>query len=170
MKKILASSLLVLTILIASGCEVVVETNGSEENENTETNTEETNTEETEGASVPFADLNMDLMSINDTKEYKLVRFSDLEGTCLDAGFPTNLVYKTTNMIMTEDEKYVDQWTSVDFTGRLSFSNVPLTAAPASCKILTVKGVNTAQVSCSVKEADADKEVCTGSVKLSVEK
>ncbi|MDX9971076.1 MAG: hypothetical protein RBS56_04200 [Candidatus Gracilibacteria bacterium] len=167
MKKIIAGSVLVLTLIVASGCGAIVVTTGTDENTNTETNNEETNTEP---SSVAYADLNMDLMSINDTKEYKLVRFSDLDGTCLEAGFPTNLVYKTTNMIMTEDEKYVDQWTSLDFTGKLSFSNVPLTAGPASCKIATVKGVNTAQISCSVKEGEENKEICTGSVKLTVEK
>jgi hypothetical protein len=109
-------------------------------------------------------------MSINNTKEYKLIRFSELEGTCADAGFPTNLVYKTTNMIMTEDEKFVDQWTSVDFTGRISFNNLPLNTGNASCSIKTVKSVNTAQISCSMKEGEESKEVCTGSVKLSVEK
>jgi len=167
MKKTLVLGLVAVSLFIASGCGATDEkstTNSTTPSENTTTPTV------TSPVSVPFADLNMDLMSANDTKTYKLYRFKEMEGSCVDQGFPTNMIYKSTNMVMTEDEKYADDWTSLDFAGNLRFKNVPLTGGPASCHLKTTKGLTTANLSCSVKEGETDKEICTGSVKLYAEK
>ncbi len=121
-----------------------------------------------EVSSVPFADLQDDIM---DAKEnYKLFRFTEPEGTCMEMGFPENLVYKSTNMIMTEDEKYFDQGTSVDFTGMIRFRDVPLTEGKANCSIKTTTGINTANLSCKMAEGDTETEICTGSFKVIAEK
>lgn len=110
--------------------------------------------------SVPFADINTNIMDAY--KTYK-ISFTQGEGTCMDQGFPTNLVYgPKNNIIKTEDEKYVEDMTAVDFTGKIRFDRLTLSTGSAACVMKTVKGINTAVVTCSV----AKKEVCTASFKL----
>ena len=123
---------------------------------------------EVKAGPIAFADVGTDIMDAMDT--YKIFRFTLGEGTCMEQGFPTNLVYAAPNMIKTEDEKYFENMTSVDFTGRISFNELPLSTGSAACEVKTAIGVTTAQVTCFVGEGDAKKEVCTASFKLYGEK
>ena len=119
--------------------------------------------------SVPFADVEKDIMSAK--KEYKLFRFMEPEGTCMEMDFPENLIYKSTNRIMTEDESYFDQMTSVDFTGLIRFKAVPLANdVVANCTIKTTSGINTANLVCKTGEGEEETEVCTGTYKVVAEK
>jgi len=158
--------MLLATAIFASAC-TTTEAPSNDLNNETDTPVVE------ESASVPFAELGMDITDAR--KEYSLFRFVEMEGTCLDMGFPTNLVYKGTNMIMTEDEKFFDRMTMSDFTGTIRFKNLPLDGGNAKCTIKTAKGINTATFSCTLPEVDeegaeADVEVCTGSFKIMAEK
>lgn len=117
---------------------------------------------------IPFAEVGNDIMDA--TKDYKLFRFLEGEGTCMEQGFPTNLVYASPNMIKTEDEKYVEDMTAVDFTGRISFNELPLGDTKVACDIKTIKGITTAQMTCYTGTGDEKKEQCTASFKVYAEK
>lgn len=150
-----------------SACEVTLEeSNTSQENNNQQTEVNDTNNGP---SSVAFAELEQDILSA--AKEFKLFRFTEPEGTCMEMGFPENLVYMSTNRIQTEDESYFDQSTIIDFTGLIRFKGVPLNDdVNASCKIKTTRGINTANLTCSTLEGEEETEVCTGSFKIVAEK
>ena len=113
---------------------------------------------------IPFADVNIGIMDATD--HYKLFKFMEGEGTCMEMGFPTNLVYAAPNMIKTEDEKYFEDMTSVDFSGRIRFNELPLSVGNVACEVKTTRGITTAQVTCSTGEGEEQVEVCTASFKL----
>jgi len=162
MKKMLMIGFVIINILMISGCGSQDEQKNAEGN-----NTVTTKTVEKTGP-VPFADINTDVM---DAYESYKISFTQGEGTCMDQGFPTNLVYgPKNNIIKTEDEKYVEDMTAVDFTGTIRFNQLPLSTGSASCVMKTVKGINTANLTCSVTEAEVEKEVCTSTFKLTAEK
>lgn len=113
----------------------------------------------------PFADIQKNIMTAR--KEYSVFKFVDMEGSCLEMGLPTNLVYKGSNMVMTEDEKYFDQGTAVDVSGTIRFRNFPLNTGNANCSIKTTKGINTATLSCKNAEGeDMETEVCNATFKV----
>lgn len=167
MKKMFLSVTVVMAMAILPGCNTPVDnTNNAPVGE---VKTEEVAEVAVDvQTSVPFADIGDDIMDAK--KNYSLFKFTEPEGTCMEMGFPENLVYKSTNMIMSEDEKYFDQGTSVDFTGMIRFRDVPLTDGNAKCSIKTTKGINTANLSCKITEGDKETEVCTGSFKVIAEK
>lgn len=149
--------LIVINLMTVSGC-------GASDNTAKETETPVANTVEESKGPVPFADIDMDVMDAYST--YK-ISFTQGEGTCMEQGFPVNLVYgPKNNIIKTEDEKYVEDMTAVDFTGTIRFDQVPLSTGGAACVMKTVQGINTANMTCSVEE----KEVCTATFKLTAEK
>jgi hypothetical protein len=164
MKKLFIVAIMVFSIAALSACSSgETAKNITSENKNSTTEVVPATT-----GPVAFADVKMGIMDA--TKDYKLFRFLKGEGTCLEQGFPTNLVYAAPNMIKTEDEKYVEDMTMVDFTGRISFNKLPLKSGKVACSIKTVQGVTTAQLVCTTGEGDAKKEVCTGSFKVYGEK
>lgn len=164
MKKIFIAISMVLSVLLLAACasgETPSGTTGA-------TQEPAAKAPEVKAGPVAFADVGKDIMDAMD--EYKLFRFTEGEGTCMEQGFPTNLVYAAPNMIKTEDEKYFENMTSVDFTGRISFNELPLTTGSAACEVKTATGITTAQVTCFNGEGDAKKEVCKASFKLYGEK
>lgn len=169
MRKYFFALFAIFAVMLMAGCGSSGETDNI--GEVAETKTEEVaEPKEEEKTLVAFADLNDDIM---DAKEnYSLFRFTEPEGTCMEMGFPENLVYKSTNMIMTEDEKYFDEWTAVDFTGMIRFKNVPMAeGVTANCSIKTTTGINTANLVCtSAVEGEEEKELCTGTFKVMAEK
>lgn len=132
--------------------------------------TEETTTpvEETTSGPVAFADVDMGLMDAGD--EYSLFTFEEGAGTCLDMGFPTDLVWDSkNNVVKTKDESYVEDWTSIDFAGNLRFDEVSLGDKSVACVIKATSGVTTANLTCSEESEDEDVEdieVCTGTLKV----
>lgn len=116
---------------------------------------------------VAFAEVGLGLMDAADV--YDLFTFEEGEGTCLDQGFPTNLTYTSDNIVKTADEEYVEDMTMIDFMGNLRFDEVPLTGGPAACKITATRGVTKVQLSCSMGEDDAEKEVCTATFNMIAE-
>jgi hypothetical protein len=161
MKRTILTGLTIMSIIMLSGCGA--SDNAIKETENKTATKVEEKVEAPKGP-VPFADINTDVMDAYST--YK-ISFTQGEGTCMDQGFPTNLVYgPKNNIIKTEDEKYVEDMTAVDFTGTIRFDQLTLSTGSASCVMKTVKGINTANVTCSV----AEKEVCIASFKLTAEK
>jgi hypothetical protein len=139
-------------------------------NEEVDPNVENNNEVVMEEASrIAFADLDKGIMDVR--KEFSVFRFEGMEGSCLDMGFPTNLVYKGSNMIMTEDEEYFDKGTMVDFSGKIRFKNLPLDSGNVNCVIDTTKGMNKAKFSCVLAEGeDLETEVCSLSANIWAEK
>ena len=161
MKKPLMIGLVVVNLMIFSGCGEAENVANESENKAEEIAAEKT-------GPVPFADINMDVMDAY--AEYK-ISFTKGEGNCMDQGFPTNLVYgPKINVIKTEDEKYVEDMTAVDFTGTIRFDQVPLSTGSAACVVKTTVGISTANLTCSVKEGEVSNEVCTATFKLTAEK
>jgi hypothetical protein len=168
MKKLHLVTVTVLALFLLTACGNAPETAPADNG--TPPAAESTDTpvvEETTGP-VPFAEVGDDIMDAK--ANYKLFRFLEGEGTCMEMGFPTNLVYAAPNMIKTEDESYVEDMTMVDFTGRISFNELPLSTGNVACEAKTNTGVTTVKVTCSSGEGDEKKEVCTASFKLYAEK
>lgn len=170
MKKIFFAVLAAVSVLLLAACAGGVAPADTTKAPGTTVSTQEAVAPAPEVSTGPiaFADVGMDIMDAMDT--YKIFRFTQGEGTCMEQGFPTNLVYAAPNMIKTEDEKYFENMTAVDFTGRISFNELPLSSGSAACEVKTATGVTTAQVTCYVGEGDAKKEVCKASFKLYGEK
>jgi len=159
MKKITALLALMLLVFTLGAC-----TGGT--TDDAADTTGETTTEEVaeevveETGPIVFADVGKGIM---DAKEdFDHFTFEEWEGTCVDQEFPTNIIYTSANMIKTVDEEYVEDLTSVDFTGRIRFDEVPLTSGAAECTIKTTSGVTKAELTCSVEE----EEVCTATMKV----
>ncbi len=163
MKKIVFAGVMILPVLFLGAC-----AGGESKTSETEANKAPVAEEKVENKPIAFADVGMDIMDAMNT--YKLFRFTEGEGSCMEKGFPTNLVYAAPNMIKTEDEKYFENMTAVDFTGRISFNELPLGDKKVACEVKTAIGVTTAQVTCYTGEGDAKVEECTASFKLYGEK
>ncbi len=168
MKKMILTVFVVMAMMVFAGCDTPAEVGKETATDNTpKVEVSEPVVEEV--SSLPFADVEKDIMSA--AKEYKLFRFTEPEGTCMEMDFPENLIYKSTNRIMTEDESYFDQMTMVDFTGLIRFKEVPLTNdVVAHCTIKTTSGINMANLVCKTGEGEAETEVCTGTFKVVAEK
>ena len=163
MRKTIFVGAMLMSALLLSAC-----AGGETTTKPAETGTTKTPVVEEKAGPIAFADVGTDIMDAMDT--YKLFRFTQGEGTCMEKGFPTNLVYAAPNMIKTEDEKYFENMTAVDFTGRISFNELPLGDKLVACEVKTAIGVTTAQVTCYTGEGDAKVEECTASFKLYGEK
>jgi hypothetical protein len=136
----------------------------SDEDKNTddteETNSKSSNEDEVAEGPVPFSEVNKGIMDAADDYEY--FSFVNMQGTCLDQGFPANLIYDSANVVKTEDGSYVENLTAVDFLGQISFDELPLSTGSASCIIGTSAGVDNANVKCSVNGA----EVCAATFEV----
>ncbi|MDQ6985127.1 MAG: hypothetical protein Q9M91_01085 [Candidatus Dojkabacteria bacterium] len=104
---------------------------------------------------VAFSEIGLGIMDAADV--YAYFTFENGVGNCMDQGFPTDLVYDSENIVKTEDGSYSEDWTSVDFSGRIRFDALPLSTGDASCVIETSSVSDQADVTCSVEEV----EVCT---------
>ncbi len=104
---------------------------------------------------VPFSDVKNDIMDAKESWDF--FTFETAKGTCMEQGFPTNMRYTSGNVMRTEDGTYLEDWTSVDFTGTIRFDDLPLSTGKAACVMKTISGEDFAKVTCSVDE----KEVCT---------
>jgi len=118
---------------------------------------------------VPFSEIDMDIMDASDVYS---ITFAEGEGDCIDKGFPAEFMY-TDSIVKTEDESLLDDWVSVDFTGRLSLIEFDIDEVEANCSVKTTTGANKAVLTCSVdaeEEGADDKELCTGTFKMTAEK
>lgn len=169
MKKLQLAAVLVLSLGLLAACGNAPETATPADNTTTPA-AESTDTPVVEEPAGPvaFADVGKNIMDAK--KDYKLFRFLEGEGTCMEMGFPTDLVYAAPNMIKTEDESYVEDMTMVDFTGRISFNELPLSTGNVACEAKTTTGVTTVKVTCTSGEGEEKQEVCTASFKLYAEK
>lgn len=109
---------------------------------------------------VPFSEVKKDIMTAKDTWDF--FSFKDGKGTCLDQGFPINMIYTSANVMKTGDDAYIEDLTMVDFTGRIRFDGVKLTTGNAACEMKTITGEDAANLSCKVN----DKEVCAATFKV----
>lgn len=168
MRKMILTVFAVMAMMVFAGCDTPADGEKAPVNDSGK-QTEVTEPVVEEALSIPFAEVENDIMSAK--KDYKLFRFTEPEGTCMEMDFPENLIYKSTNRIMTEDESYFDQMTSVDFTGLIRFKQVPLADdVVAHCTIKTTRGINTANLVCKTGEGEEETEVCTGTFKVVAEK
>jgi hypothetical protein len=158
-KTVIIGVVLFVVLLIAGalGYYLVTKDNTTDETtEQTEESTEDsvTDTEENTGP-IPFSEVGINIMDAKE--EYSKFTFVNGEGTCLDQGFPLDLIYTSENVIKTEDGSYAEDMTMVDFMGYIRFDELPLSTGSASCTIETSSSSDTADVTCEVDE----EEVCT---------
>lgn len=100
---------------------------------------------------------------IMDAKEiYSYFSFENGAGTCMDQGFPTNMIYTSENIAKTSDDKYIEDYTAVDFLGNVRFDNLPLTTGAAACVFETSLDSDVAKLDCTVNEVS----VCTATFDL----
>ncbi|MFC1616575.1 hypothetical protein ACFL21_05510, partial [Patescibacteria group bacterium] len=148
-----------LSGLILAGC-------GQDKKEDADDTTTDGDTVEEDAADeepsgpVAFSEVGSGIMDAADT--YAKFTFEDGKGDCYDQGFPTDLYYDSDNVVLTEDGSYQEDMTMIDFTGRITFDEVPLTDGKAECEISTSSGVDNATFNCKIDDA----EVCTGNFKV----
>lgn len=163
---------LVAVFAIAGGG-IFLATRNNNQNENNSENQAQTQEDSTpqveeveegemqeETGPVPFSEIGEGIMDAKENFSY--FTFENGEGSCMAQGFPTDLIYDSSNMIKTLDESYADEWTSVDFLGNIRFNNLPLSTGKAVCQFETSSESDSASVSCSVDEVD----VCSATFEI----
>lgn len=127
---------------------------------NTENKPEEVEELVVEEGPISFSKIGIGIM---DAKEkYSYFSFENGSGTCMEQGFPTNMIYTSENIVKTADNTYIEDYTSVDFMGYISFDSVPLSTGSASCLFETSLDSDIAKVDCRVDEVS----VCTATFDL----
>ncbi len=154
--------LIVLVLFFTSRNNAPVE-NNQEATSNTDTDSQDQVIEETatievnEDGSIPFSRIGKGIL---DAKEdFPTFKFENGTGTCMDQGFPNDMIYSSENIVMTEDGSYSEDYTAVDFLGNIRFDGLTLSSGSAACMFETSADSDNATVSCSVDEV----EVCTAS-------
>jgi hypothetical protein len=154
----------VRTILLASlvGVSLLAGCSSGEQTENTagDSTGNQTATENADTTAIPFSEVGVGIMTAKD--DYKKFTFEEGTGTCLEMGYPKDMFYDSANVMMTEDGKYIENMTSVDFAGLIRFDDVPLNDGLAACKIQTTSKIDFANMTCSIDEV----EVCTTTFKV----
>ncbi len=159
MKKYIVAIVILILIALAGlfSYKLLTKEKDEKETENNKVQSEETNQSEDDNGPIPFSKVGKNIMDAKD--DYDHFTFENGEGTCLDQGFPTDLIYTSKNVIKTKDDSYIENWTMVDFMGVIRFDELPLLTGSASCKIETHTNQDRADLTCTVDNV----EVCTAS-------
>lgn len=132
------------------------------EKENNDSTQEESTMDEQEetvdNSPVAFSKIGKGILDA--TEDFSYFTFENGTGSCMDQGFPTDLVYDSENIVKAMNGAYMDDaTTSVDFLGNIGFRGLPLTSGSAYCIASTSTTSDKAEVRCLVNEV----EVCTAS-------
>lgn len=127
-----------------------------------DTDTEDSSDEELVVATGPvaFSAIGKGILDAKDS--YSYFSFENGQGTCMEQGFPTNMIYDSENIVKTEDDTYMEDYTSVDFLGNIRFDTLPLSTGSADCLFETSLDSDVANLNCSVNEVS----VCTATFDL----